>query len=80
MASDAATNAVILEVLNRHLKNEPHEREEITINEAKHEIISSDACGGGANSAAMPPSASQPPIIPQVGGDTKHAMTKTSSR
>lgn len=42
MASIAATNAVLLKVLNRHLKNEPHEHEEITVNEAKHEIVSSD--------------------------------------
>lgn len=42
MASVAATNAVLLKVLNRHLKGEPHEHEEITIDEAKHEIVSSD--------------------------------------
>lgn len=42
MASDAATNAVILEVLTRHLKNEPHKRAEITINKAKHEITASE--------------------------------------
>lgn len=42
MASVAALNGVILKVLNRHLKSEPHEHKEITINEAKHEIVSSD--------------------------------------
>ncbi|KKY39784.1 putativelike polyketide cyclase [Diaporthe ampelina] len=41
MASEAAINAVVLEVLDRHLRNEPHERTEITINKAKHEIVSS---------------------------------------
>lgn len=42
MAPNTATNAAILKVLNRHLKNEPHERAEITTNGAKHEIVSSE--------------------------------------
>jgi predicted ester cyclase len=42
MASSETTNAVLLEVLSRHLKGEPHERAEITINETIHEIVSSE--------------------------------------
>lgn len=41
MASKSANNTTLLQVLDRHLKNRPHERAEITINGAKHEIISS---------------------------------------
>lgn len=42
MTSTAATKAVLLKVLIRHLKGESHEHEEITIDEAKYEIVSSD--------------------------------------
>lgn len=41
MASEMATSATLLQVLDRHLKNKPHERAEITTRGAKHEIISS---------------------------------------
>ncbi|KAK7703461.1 hypothetical protein SLS64_009131 [Diaporthe eres] len=41
MASNAANSTVLLELLDRHLGNQPHENAEITINEAKHEIVSS---------------------------------------
>lgn len=41
MASNAENSTVLLELLDRHLENEPHENAEITINEAKHEIVSS---------------------------------------
>jgi predicted ester cyclase len=42
MASNAATNAVLLEVLNRHLENKPHEHAEITIEDVTHEIVRSE--------------------------------------
>lgn len=41
MAFKLATNTTLLQVLDRHLKNRPHEPAEITINGAKHEIASS---------------------------------------
>lgn len=41
MSSKSATNATLLGLLDRHLKNKPHERAEITINGANHEITSS---------------------------------------
>lgn len=41
MASDSANNTVLLELLRRHLETRPHKNAEITINEAKHEIVSS---------------------------------------
>ena len=42
MASNAATNAVLLEVLNWHLENKPHEHAEITIEDVTHEIVRSE--------------------------------------
>lgn len=41
MASNAATNAVLLQVLDRHLQSKPHEQVEIIINGANYEIVSS---------------------------------------
>lgn len=41
MALQKASNAAVLEVLIRHLENRPHEHAEITIDEAKHEIVDS---------------------------------------
>lgn len=41
MASNASTSVVLLELLDRHLENKPHEQAETTINGAKHEIVSS---------------------------------------
>ncbi|KAG6368935.1 hypothetical protein INS49_003153 [Diaporthe citri] len=41
MAPNAATSTVLLELLDRHLENNPHEHAEITIGGAKHEIVSS---------------------------------------
>ncbi|KAI7785041.1 hypothetical protein LA080_008440 [Diaporthe eres] len=41
MASNAENSTVLLELLDRHLENKPHEHADIIINEAKHEIVSS---------------------------------------
>lgn len=41
MASNSSDNAVLFELLRRHLENKPHENAEITINAAKYEILSS---------------------------------------
>lgn len=41
MASNSSDNAVLLELLHRHLENKPLENAEIAINEAKHEIVGS---------------------------------------
>lgn len=41
MSSNAPNSTVLLEQLDRHLENKPHEHAGITINEAKHEIVSS---------------------------------------
>ncbi|KAG8157411.1 hypothetical protein KVR01_012795 [Diaporthe batatas] len=42
MPPNAATTAAILKALSRHLRGEEHERAEITINEARHEILASE--------------------------------------
>ncbi|KAL1877956.1 hypothetical protein Daus18300_002310 [Diaporthe australafricana] len=40
MTSATDANTVLLELLEQHIKNKPHEHTEITINEAKHTIVS----------------------------------------
>lgn len=41
MASKAAANTVLLELLDRHLENKPHEHAGMTIDGVKHEVTSS---------------------------------------